>query len=160
MELTEKDKNRFLEKFKIGNRNECWEWEASKFPHGYGQFGLVPIVRCHKTVYAHRISYQIFKGNIPKGLHVLHICDNKSCVNPNHLYAGTHSDNMIDREVSGLANHACGERVGSAKLTKMEVLEIREALAGGLRIQRKLAKKYNISRAQICRIKNNKEWKI
>lgn len=79
---------RFYEKVEMIPFHPCWEWVASRFPSGYGAFDK-------KT--AHRFSYRIHNGPIPKGLHVRHTCDNRGCVNPKHLAVGTHQDNMDDR---------------------------------------------------------------
>jgi len=69
---------------------ECWEWQGSKSDKGYGKLPY------EKEQQAHRVSYILFKGEIPKKTMVLHHCDNPSCVNPNHLYLGDNKQNMID----------------------------------------------------------------
>ena len=84
-------KNRFW-KLVIRQGPECWIWDGALSKSGYGQFNLYG-----ETVYAHRMSWIMHYGNIPESLLVLHKCDEKRCVNPTHLYVGTHIDNMSDR---------------------------------------------------------------
>jgi HNH endonuclease len=69
----------------------CWEWQATKNTQGRGFIAIHS-----KPVQAHRVSYQLFRGEIPKGLCVLHTCDNGGCVNPDHLWLGTQLDNRRD----------------------------------------------------------------
>jgi len=83
--------DRFMSKVKVDESTGCWEWQRYKNIHGYGM-----TKHNNKTVMSHRVSYEIHKGGIPKGLIILHACDNPSCVNPDHLTTGTRSDNMID----------------------------------------------------------------
>ena len=93
-------RQRFLAKID-GNTN-CWKWIGGKDRHGYG---LVKIAGSMKLT--HRVAYANFVGPIPAGMHVLHTCDNPGCVNPTHLWLGTHQDNMDDMARKGRANR-CG----------------------------------------------------
>lgn len=97
--------------------DECWGWTAFKH-QGYGRIGVGA-----KSVGAHRVAYMLEKGDIPKGLVVLHSCDNPECTNPAHLSLGTPTDNNRDRNTKG--RQARGERIGAAKLTEAQVAEIR-----------------------------------
>jgi len=83
--------DRFWEKVEIRKTDDCWEWTGALGGSGYGH-----ILMDKKTIDAHRVSYVLANGEIPNGLEVLHCCNNKKCVNPNHLKLGTQRDNMID----------------------------------------------------------------
>jgi len=89
---------RFHEKYVINPDNGCWEWTATLDQSGYGLLGYEGSMKG-----AHRFSYKIYKGEIPKGLYVLHKCDNPPCVNPEHLFLGTQKDNMDDMYNKGRA---------------------------------------------------------
>ena len=96
MGVDDKTLLRFMDKVKSFERGKCWEWNASKLNSGYGQFSYLG-----KRVTAHRFSY--FMVNSPQGapLHVCHTCDNKICVNPDHLWLGTAQDNHRDKTDKG-----------------------------------------------------------
>lgn len=83
----------------------CWEWIAGRYVSGYGQ-----VFMAKKSGKAHRAAYRMFKEAIPPGRWVLHKCDNKLCVNPEHLILGTHSDNVADRDSKGRNNPQRGEQ--------------------------------------------------
>lgn len=135
----------------------CWEWTASQNGRGYGQIGR----GCagEGTALAHRVSYEIHHGDIPAGLIVRHKCDNRVCVNPDHLELGTHADNTQDMLERGRANPPRGERSGNAKLTAEQVASIRAVPAGG-RV-RDLALEYGISPGYAIdlRTKRHPNWR-
>lgn len=100
MIIEEKYRKLFFNKFSEGKDNECWEWQAAiDNTTGYGK----ALLSKNKVTTAHRISYAIYKGNIPKGLVVDHLCRNRKCVNPNHLEAVTHKVNT-NRGISRFIN--------------------------------------------------------
>lgn len=97
-------KKRFFEKVNICAPRECWEWQASFYKCGYGQFSMC-IDGSWRPRQAHRMSWIIHCGQIPQGLLVCHSCDNKKCVNPHHLFLGTHKDNLRDMSSKGRSFH-------------------------------------------------------
>jgi hypothetical protein len=136
---------RFIEKVAFG-LSDCWYWRGSRNKGGYG---------CLGNKKAHRVSYDIHYGAIPKGKMVLHKCDLPSCVNPNHLWIGDQSDNMRDmaKKGRGKTNPQYGEDNPMSKLTKQQVaMIIAEYDCGGV-LQKDLAQKYDVSKMCISRIK-------
>ena len=148
MSITE----RFLAKFTIGDKNECWNWKAALDKRGYGAFTYNESRRC-----AHRYSYEFYKEEIPDGLCVCHTCDNPSCVNPNHLFLGTQKDNLQDMTQKG--RRTCGEDSHYAKLTENDVRQIRKLYATGKYTREQLSIMYDVSKGQIRRIVLYKLWK-
>ncbi len=86
-----------IERFtaKVKRTPGCWLWQGSLTPLGYGQFSYLGDQR------AHRASWRIFCGEIPSGMFVLHRCDVRNCVNPEHLFLGTQADNIRDKVAKG-----------------------------------------------------------
>src|ERR1700681_2777482 len=112
---------RFAAKCGTPDANGCIPWMATHYPNGYGQIrldGRGP------QVGAHRIAWQLRHGAIPDGLFVCHHCDNRGCVNVDHLFLGTHSENMLDMYAKGRLNLA-GENHNTAKLSNDDVRWIR-----------------------------------
>lgn len=146
----------FLEKrffAHIEPRGECWEWCGSRDTSGYGliQFNH----RIHKT---HRLMYYLARGDIPAGFWVLHKCDNPPCVKPTHLFLGTGKDNSQDREMKGRHIPARGEKVGTAKLTAKDVLEIRRLHYEQGYGKWRLAKMFGVSRRAIQKAWRGENW--
>lgn len=135
--------------------NDCWEWTGDKNSLGYG------VIRFKKkNLKAHRVSYKLNKSVIPAGLSVCHFCDNPSCVNPKHLFLGTHQDNMNDRDKKGRL--AKGDKSVKAKLTNQQVIEIRDQFSkhNYYGMQKDLTKVYGISKTEMCLIVHNKRFII
>src|SRR5258706_10921681 len=90
-------KERFDSKWTPEPFRGCWLWSACVNSSGYGSFGIgsrTDHTRCIIT--SHRMAWQIYRGEVPIGLHVLHHCDTRCCVNPDHLFLGTGLDNTMD----------------------------------------------------------------
>lgn len=87
---------RFAKFFDPGGLDKCWEWKGGRTPKGYGHFFTSKYSSLKGEAIAHRVMFILENGEIPKGLFVLHKCDNPPCVNPNHLYLGTVNDNSRD----------------------------------------------------------------
>ncbi len=86
--------SKFLKKIDK-QENECWVWTGATYPRTTGSYGQMRVGRTPgKLIQAHRVSYKLYKGEIPKGLEIDHLCRNKLCVNPEHLEAVTHYENM------------------------------------------------------------------
>lgn len=149
--FTDKDLVRFWDKVDVRGGNDCWEWQASCFRGGHGQFGLG-----QRKVGAHRFAYTQVFGGIPAGMHICHTCDNRKCLNPNHLFAGSNADNMADRNKKGRA--ARGPQNGRAKLTEADVISIRDGYATGLASHRSLAREYGVGHRTIGSVVNKKHW--
>lgn len=136
----------------------CWEWTRA-LREGYGA-----ITVRYVTYHAHRISWEIAHG-VPPDKSVLHHCDNRKCVRPDHLFLGTQADNMADMDSKGRRRAPVGETNGQAKLTVDAVREIRAALPTGLirresaRIRKELAAKYGISQPNITSIVKGIRWR-
>lgn len=147
-------------KCKILNRHvkkgECWEWTGKVSARGYGTF-QEKINGKKKDCTAHRRSYEAFIGEIPKDLFVLHKCDNRKCCNPDHLFVGTHSDNMQDMLSKGRQNYPSGEQHYAKKLNNEDVFEIRKLDEKGFSHE-EIGEKYGVNRATIWDIANKKTW--
>jgi hypothetical protein len=131
---------------------ECWPWTGVKTSDGYGQIRVGSRMK-----YAHHVAYEFAFGSIPSGLHVLHRCDLRCCVNPNHLVLGTHKENMMDAALKG--RNAFGECHHAAKLNWHKVDDIRERYAEGRLSETKLAKEFGVTRSTISQILCDKTWR-
>ena len=139
----------FEEKFVKGEPDACWEWTASKFRDGYGQFYLN-----RKPIGAHRFSWMLYVGEVPDGLWVLHKCDNRGCVNPAHLFLGTHTDNMRDCASKGRFPKRSNRKI----LTEEQVKTIRVMWLNGVR-NITLTKIFGVANQTISNITHHHTWK-
>jgi hypothetical protein len=149
-----------LERFeeKVDKQEDgCWIWEGAKNNKGYGIFSYKG-----KTILAHRMSWLLHNGEIPKEQNVLHKCDVRACVNPEHLFLGSLKDNMQDCSKKGRLHvnfpGYSGEKHGNAKLKNSDVIEIRERRKNGERACL-LAKEYGVHRQTISDISRGIYWK-
>ena len=106
-----------------------------------------------------RAAYQEFVAPIPDGMYVLHKCDNPACVNPDHLFLGTHADNMRDKVAKGRGYRPAGSKHHNAKLDEKKVREIKTRLALGEETGEAIAKQYGVSASVISGIKNGHHWR-
>lgn len=143
---------RFLSR--INRTGKCWLWTGTlRGKNSYGCFEVNG-----KLISAHRFSYELYYGTIKDGLFVLHRCDNKLCVNPEHLFLGTSSDNNKDRANKQRSWRPTGELHPVHILTEKEVLMIRKQYKTGMFSQRALARKYNVAQWTIGKVLNRLTW--
>lgn len=173
----------FIARFwsKVDKSGDCWLWTAGKTTSGYGE----TCFRKH-VLYTHRVSYALSFGPVPEGLFVCHHCDNPSCVRPDHLFAGTHTENMRDMMAKGrgitLEQRARGDRNGRrthperyqhmvtpdpklgeqnhlAKLKDTDIPDIRCAYAAGGVTYKQLGARYGVTATNIMYIVRRLHWR-
>jgi len=127
----------------------CWLWTGTVHGKGYGHFKL-----SNKVAKAHRVAWELYIGDIPAGLMVLHGCDVTACVNPEHLFLGTNDDNLKDRQAKG--RQARGEKTWTAKLDASQVIEIRQST---MMSRLELSIQYGVSKSTINSILNGETWR-
>lgn len=134
----------------------CLIWMGAQNAGGYGRSGLAQ--RIHGTTIVHRAVFQEINGPVPNGMYVCHSCDTPSCVNPDHLFAGTPSDNAQDRKIKGRSASKQGSLNGNCILTDEQVRAIKVALDLGEK-QIDLARAYRVSFSTINHIKQGRTWR-
>lgn len=143
---------RFWSKVNKKSINDCWIWKSYCNKFGYGSFYIK-----EQFYRAHRIAYSLKYGKIPKGIFVLHRCDNPSCVNPNHLFLGTQSDNMRDASQKSHFPLRKGIKNSRAKLTENDIKKIRQLLEQGM-FQKDIGNLFGITQGMIGFIKRGLSW--
>jgi len=165
--FTESDKKRFWSN--VVKTSYCWNWTGSKTEYGYARFFIGG-----KNYRVHRLSYFLHTGKEPGKLCVLHHCDNRICVNPDHLWLGTDADNTKDRDIKGRNNQPSGDRNGSrlhpeklkrgekhpgAKITDDDVRIIRRLRQTTNITLQQLASQFGICRTAVTLIIKRKNWR-
>jgi hypothetical protein len=150
--MDEKTSKRFWDKVKRDSDNGCWEWtSAIGSKYGHGSFSLNG-----KPVYAHRLSWEIHNGSIPKGKIVCHHCDNPKCVNPKHLFMGTQRENVADMMRKG-RHKPPPKKIREPKpgyfkkITAQQVEEIKGLRLMGIKLSR-IANQFGVSDSMVSRI--------
>lgn len=134
----------------------CWGWTGAVAPFGYGRIGVGG--RKGREIRAHRLSWEIHFGKIPADLVVCHHCDNPPCTRPDHLFLGTHADNIADMVAKGRHRlQVCpglviGEKNPAAKITDVQRDEIRQIYGGGGWSQERLAQRFGLTQVRISQI--------
>lgn len=129
----------------VDKQEECWIWIGAKGAKGYGMLCF----KDNKTAIASRVSYELFKGPVENDKVICHTCDIPSCVNPDHLWAGSHIENMIDMTQKGRQH---------SKLNPVDVMRIRKLWEDGYS-QEKIMELYNITSGTISSIVHRRTWK-
>lgn len=149
---------RFMKKVKVDTATGCWLWTGSIDDRGYG------VIRVDgKAKKAHRVSWELHRGKIGRGKKrhdrcVLHKCDVRKCVNPEHLFRGTQKQNNKDMARKGRAAHRFGEANPRAKLTRVDAQKIRERFAV-LGTRTAVAKEFHVHLSTVGRIISGKRWR-
>lgn len=166
--MTDEDIERFWKRVDRRSEQECWPWLAGKNGPGYGVLYVDK-----RAVLAHRFSLAVDRGRaIPRGLFVLHGCDNPACVNPRHLRVGTHTENMQDAMERGRKKpppknfkgarpqetYGRGSKIGTSKLRETDIPVIFKKNTAGVSFK-KLAKEYGVNPSTISDICRGRQWK-
>lgn len=152
MQLSIEQQREFWSLVKKSSMSGCWLWSGPTVTKmRYGRFQLNA-----KQQYAHRVSWSLSNGEIPKGQCVLHKCDTPACINPEHLFLGSRRDNMIDKVMKGRQHYGVG--TGGAVLTDQKVSTILYEYACGDTSALELAARYGVNESTMRSVINGKTW--
>ena len=143
--------SRFWHSVKKAGAKDCWEWIGAISGSGYGH-----VQHKGRSLLAHRVAWQLTNGSIPEGLLICHVCDNRICVNPEHLFIGTYASNYHDSAAKG--RNTRGTKNAMTALTENEVLELRAQYSTQNFTLAKLASMYNMSQSGIFHIVKRETW--
>ena len=144
-------KERFHTRYSV-QPSGCWDWVGKCYPNGYGSLQIN-----YKSCLAHRVSWELYRSPIPEGHVVCHGCDNRRCVNPDHLFLGTQKENVDDMMRKKRNKPPRGVRSGKTHLTESDVKRIRARAAAG-ELQKDIAHDHGLSSKQISVIVARKQW--
>ena len=133
----------------VSKTDSCWVWTGG-LSSGYGSMNTGG-----GYAGAHRVSWELHFGPVADGLFVLHKCDNRGCVRPDHLFLGTHEDNMSDMRSKGRSRS--GESHGNSRLSEENVRSIRRLHKNGTK-RSTIAKRFSINPGHVTKIVSRKAW--
>jgi hypothetical protein len=157
MNITDRVRARFFSHVDVRSESECWNWTGYKNAGGYGKFGIRSDGK-HFSANAHRVSWVIANGEIPTGIYVCHLCDNRACCNPKHLWLGTHQENITDMVLKGRSYPRKGELHPRTKLSLNDVKCIRHLYFAERRTQKELGEFFGLARSSISNIVTGYSW--
>lgn len=150
--MKQKTKEQLYRFIKDFNPEHCWDFQGYVHKSGYGRIKLN-----QKYFYAHRYSFEVHNGPIPEGLCVCHKCDNRKCVNPNHLFFGTQQENIAD--MCRKKRNKKHEKHHNARLTMTKAREIRNLCSEKKLSHTEIAKLFGVKREAISKIHQGIRWK-
>lgn len=148
--------SRLLARVEFDTNGGCWLWSGATSSGGYGSIRPLP---CEPAAPAHRLSYVVHKGSIPDGLHVCHACDVRACINPDHLWLGTRSDNMRDMLAKGRRTPptVSGSYSPNLKFTSADIRQMHLAKRSGATAIA-IAERWNTTAAYIRFVLRGAAW--
>jgi hypothetical protein len=146
--------DRLLARVEYDTNGGCWLWPGSTRSNGYATINVNG-----NNVSGHRAAWLAWKGEIPGGLSVLHKCDVRPCINPDHLFIGTKAENNADMARKGRTPNRKGEKNKAAKLSEAQVLEVMKRLADG-DAPKDIAGDLSVSKMTVSDIKRGHSWGI